>query len=53
MPLIFGLIAGSLALIKLGALAAWVAVMALALKLAIATIVLLAALLGWIHSKKQ
>lgn len=47
-----GVTFASLLLMKLGALAAWVAVMAIALKLCIALIVLMAGLLGWNHVKK-
>jgi hypothetical protein len=52
MPIIFGIIAGALALIKLGALAAWVAVMALDLKFTLAIILMLAGMLGWKHVQK-
>jgi len=43
----------ALVLFKLGSLAVWVVILALALKLSIAVIVLLAGLLGWQHVKKQ
>ena len=52
MPIIFGIIAGTLVQIKLGALAAWGAVLALALKLAVAVMLLLAGLVGLRHTKK-
>ncbi len=52
MPLVLGIIAGSLALIKLGTLAAWAAMLAVALKLAIAVIFMLAGMLGWSRIKK-
>jgi hypothetical protein len=52
MPLIFGIIAGGLALIKLGALAALVAVFALALKFTLAIIFMLTGMLGWRHIQK-
>ncbi len=52
MPLIFGVTVGAFALIKLGTLTAWVAVMALALKLAVAVIFLLAGLLGLRHTNR-
>jgi hypothetical protein len=48
---ILGITFASLALIKLGALTVWVAILALALKLSIAVILLLAGLLGWKHFK--
>ena len=50
---IIGITIASALLIKLGALVVWVGVMALALKLSIALIVLLAGLLGWKSIKKQ
>ncbi len=46
---ILGITFASLALLKLGALAVWVTILALALKLSIAVIVLLGGLLGWKH----
>ena len=48
-----GMILGSLALIKVGALAAWVSITILALKLAIAVVVLLAGLLALRFIKKR
>lgn len=50
---ILGIAFASLALMKLGALAVWVAVLALALKLSIAVIFLLAGLLAWKHIRKS
>ena len=49
---IIGFSLASLALLKLGSLLVWVAVLALALKLALLTIVALAAMLGYSHFKK-
>lgn len=49
---ILGVTIASLALIKLGALAVWVAVLGLALKLSLAVIFLLAGLLCWKHISK-
>jgi hypothetical protein len=49
---IIGVTFASFMLIKIGALAVWVGVLALALKFSIAIIVLLAGLLGWQHIKK-
>lgn len=49
---IIGVTFASLMMLKLGALAVWVGVLALALKFSIAIIVLLAGLLGWQHIKK-
>ena len=48
-----GIILGSLALIKVGALAAWVSITILALKLAIAVVVLLAGLLAMRYIKRR
>ena len=52
LPLI-GITLGSLALLKLGALVVWVTILALALKLAVAVIFLLAGLLGWKHVNRK
>lgn len=52
LPLI-GISLGSLALLKLGALVVWVTILALALKLAVAVIFLLAGLLGWKHVNRK
>jgi hypothetical protein len=49
---IIGITIASILLIKLGALAVWVGVIALALKVSVAIIVLLAGWLGWKHIKK-
>lgn len=51
LPLL-GFSLASLALLKLGSLLVWVAVLALALKLSLATIVALATMLGYSHFKK-
>lgn len=52
LPILAALVA-SMALMKLGALAVMVAVMALALKLSIAVIFVLAGLLAWTHIRKS
>jgi hypothetical protein len=49
---IIGISIASILLIKLGALAVWIGVLALALKCSVALIVLLAGLLGWQIIKK-
>jgi len=49
---VLGIAFASLAMMKLGALAVWVAVLALALKLSIAVTFLLAGLLAWKHIRK-
>ena len=49
---VIGITLGSVALLKLGALVVWVTILALALKLAVAVIFLLAGLLGWKHINK-
>lgn len=49
---LLGFSIASLALLKLGSLLVWVAVLALALKLSLVTIVALTTLLGYIHFKK-
>jgi hypothetical protein len=49
---IIGISIVSLGLLKLGSLMVWVLVFAVALKVCIALIVLLAGLLGWSHYKK-
>jgi hypothetical protein len=51
LPLL-GFSLASLALLKLGSLLVWVAVLALALKLSLLTIVALATLLGYSHFSK-
>jgi hypothetical protein len=48
---ILGITFASLVLLKLGALAAWVSILSLALKLSIVVIFLLGGLLGWKHIK--
>lgn len=50
---ILGIAFASLALVKLGALTVLVSVLALALKLSIAVIFLLAGLLAWTHIRKS
>jgi hypothetical protein len=50
---ILGVSIVSLGLLKLGSLVVWVVVLAMALKVSIALIVLLAGLLGWSHFKKR
>ena len=48
-----GIILGSLALIKIGALSAWVSITMFALKLAIAVVAVLAGLLVLRHIKRR